>query len=474
VKPAVKSRSLFQLRLRKFRTLKRGYYSFLFLTALYACSFLLPFFMSDRALVVQYDGKKYYPALKSYLHETFGFYEKLGFFKDQVYLAKDFGQPPYQSIDYRQLKAKFESRETLKNLIRRQRDLNEKSDAVHLTEDYLWLRAAEQQSALARDLIAFKPAVENTHDDAAPKVSEAVLAASDAASALCIPRYDDVATQQKTVLEKLTELEKMVEEAPDLKGNYVVMPVFPYSPTESFSDSEDHPNPPHPPSRKHWMGTDDRGRDVLVRLAYGFRVSLSFALLVTVIEYVIGTMIGATLGYFGRWVDTLGVRFVEIWSSIPFLYTIMILADRVGKSFPLLVVLMAAFAWIGIAYYVRGEYLREKAKDYVAAARAIGEGELSIMFRHILPNALTPIIAFAPFAIVGNITALLALDYLGFGLPTETPSWGELIGQGKSQLTQWHVVTFPLLAIFFTLQLIVFIGEAVREAFDPKVFSKLQ
>jgi microcin C transport system permease protein len=143
-------------------------------------------------------------------------------------------------------------------------------------------------------------------------------------------------------------------------------------------------------------------------------------------------------------------------------------------SFWLLVVILAAFGWMTITYYVRGEYYREKAKDYVGAAIALGVSERVIMFRHILPNALTPVVSFAPFVIVANIVALVALDFLGFGLPAPTPSWGELIGQGTEYLTKWWLVFFPLGAVFATLLLIVFIGEAVREAFDPKEYSRLR
>ncbi len=245
-----------------------------------------------------------------------------------------------------------------------------------------------------------------------------------------------------------------------------------YSPFEQFLEEEG--NPPAPPSRKHWLGTDDRGRDVLVRLAYGFRISITFALLVTGLSYAFGTLVGAILGYFGGWVDLFGLRFVEIWGAIPFLYTVIIISSLVQPGFLMLVLILAAFGWLGITFYVRGEFYREKAKDYVAAAIATGESNGVIILKHILPNALTPIIAFAPFAIVANILTLVALDFLGFGLPAPTPSWGELIKQGKENIREWHLVVFPLLAMFLTLQLIVFIGEAVREAFDPKVYSRLR
>jgi microcin C transport system permease protein len=266
--------------------------------------------------------------------------------------------------------------------------------------------------------------------------------------------------------------------------NWALMPPFPYDPNESLLDLPGVP--PHPPSREHIMGTDDRGRDVFARLAYGFNVSLTFALVVLLFAEAFGVVVGSLLGYFGGKLDIVGQRLIEIWSSLPFLYTIIIISSIVvpvyipGRnlvlqpSFWLLIAILAMFNWIGITYYIRGEFYREKAKDYVAAAIAMGVSEPAIMFRHSLPNALTPVISCAPFTIGANITALVALDFLGFGLPPPTPSWGELIGQGMENLTKPWLVFFPLGALFITLLLIVFIGEAVREAFDPKEYSRLR
>jgi microcin C transport system permease protein len=271
-------------------------------------------------------------------------------------------------------------------------------------------------------------------------------------------------------------------------GNWVLMPPYPYSPTESLLDLPG--SAPHRPSREHIMGTDDRARDVFARLAYGFNVSLTFALIVLVLAEGIGVFVGALLGYYGGKIDIFGLRLIEIWSSLPFLYTIIIVASIVvpiylpGRSlilqpsFWLLVAILVIFDWMSITYYIRGEFYREKARDYVGAAIAMGVSDLSIIIRHILPNALTPVISFAPFVVVGNITALVALDFLSFGLPPPTPSWGEMIGQGLDYLagteSKWWLVFSPLSVMFVTLLLIVFIGEAVREAFDPREHSRLR
>lgn len=252
-------------------------------------------------------------------------------------------------------------------------------------------------------------------------------------------------------------------------SGWVLMPLYPFGPNESLVAA-----PESPPSGTHIFGTDDRGRDVFARLAYGFNVSITFALIVLAISYVAGVSIGAVLGYFGGKLDILGQRGIEIWSSLPFLYMVIVLTSLLPPSFGLLVILISLFNWMGITYYVRGEFYREKAKDYVAAAVALGASSPTIVFRHILPNALTPVISFAPFAAVTNITALVALDFLGYGLRAPTPSWGELIQQGVMHFRDWWLVLFPLGAMFMALMLIVFVGEALRSAFDPRTNSEGQ
>jgi microcin C transport system permease protein len=318
----VRSESIFRKRLRKFRRLKRGYYSFLLIFGLYLFSFLLPCVMTNQPLAVKFHGNYYFPMLRFHSATEFD--------------SAAFGEP-----DYRALKKQFSTAG---------------------------------------------------------------------------------------------------------KGDWVLMALYPYGPNEALLDLSD--SPPNAPSRQHPFGTDDRGRDVLVRLAYGFNISMTFALLVTMFSESVGTMVGAALGYFGGKVDIVGQRFIEIWSSLPFLYTIIIISSIVvpvyvpGRmqvmqpSFWLLVIILAMFDWVGITFYLRGEFYREKAKDYVGAAIATGVSEPAIMFKHILPNALTPVVSFAPFVIVANIGALVALDFLGFGLPAPTPSWGELIGQGMENLTK--------------------------------------
>ncbi len=259
------------------------------------------------------------------------------------------------------------------------------------------------------------------------------------------------------------------------KGNWVLMPPYPYSPIENLLGQLDG-KPPTKPDSKHILGTDNRGRDVFARIAYGFQISISFAALVTILSYILSVVIGGLLGYFGGRVDIYGLRLIEIFSNIPFLFMVMILVSFLKPSFTLLVVLLVILGgWIGMSYLVRGEFYREKARDYVSAAHALGASDTSIMFKHILPNALTPIITYAPFSMIGNISALVGLDFLGFGLRPPTPSWGELINQGLSEdISYWWLIISPLFMMFFTLNTITFIGEGVRQAFDPRDYSKIE
>jgi microcin C transport system permease protein len=341
--------SLLKKRWRKFKTIKRGYYSFLIIIFLYLISFILPLFIGRSALIVKYNDSFYFP-LFSY------------------HAASEFSQNIPGEANYRLLKKQFKD--------------------------------------------------ENGE-------------------------------------------------------NWVLLPLYPFGPNENLLD-ETESNPPHPPSWQHILGTDTSCRDVFARLAYGFNVSISFALSVTFFAFLIGVIIGAIQGFFGGIVDIFFHRFIEIWATLPIFYVIIIVSSLLVPNFFLLCLIMTLFSWYEITFYVRGEFYREKAKDYVSAAVAMGAPTRKLIFNHILPNSLTPIISFAPFVIVGNIVSLVGLDYLGFGLPPPTPSWGQLIQQGMTNIEYWWLVAFPLAVQFLTLIAIVFIGEAVREAFDPKVYSRLR
>ena len=225
---------------------------------------------------------------------------------------------------------------------------------------------------------------------------------------------------------------------------------------------------PSPPSRENWLGTDDQGRDVAARLIYGFRISVLFGLSLTLLSSIVGIIAGAVQGYFGGLVDLLFQRFIEIWSGLPILFLLIILASVVEPNFGWLLGLMLLFSWMALVGVVRAEFLRVRNFDYVRAARALGVGDTMIMFKLILPNAMVATLTFLPFILNGSITTLTALDFLGFGLPPGAPSLGELLNQGKSNLqAPWLGITsFMVLAVM--LSLLIFIGEGVRDAFDPR------
>ena len=256
------------------------------------------------------------------------------------------------------------------------------------------------------------------------------------------------------------------------EGNWVLMPVYPYSPFEDITYEGNKMY--QPPSREHWLGTDNTGRDVFARLCYAFNISISFALVLTIINYVFGILIGGAMGYFGGRFDLFFQRLIEIWSSLPMLFVIIIISSIIKPSFFLLIGIYTLVNWISMTYLMRAEFYREKARAYVAAALSMGQTDFKVMFKHILPNSLVPIITYFPFSVVAGISALVGLDYLGFGLPPPTPSWGQMLDIGLQNITKWWMVFSPVAAQFFTLLSIVFIGEGVREAFDPKVYSRLR
>ncbi|MEX0729219.1 MAG: ABC transporter permease [Aquisalimonadaceae bacterium] len=225
---------------------------------------------------------------------------------------------------------------------------------------------------------------------------------------------------------------------------------------------------PAPPSSDHWLGTDDQARDVAARLIYGLRISVAFGLVLTVASSLIGIIAGAVQGYFGGWLDLLFQRFIEIWNGLPVLYLLIIMASFVEPTFWWLLLIMLLFSWTSLVAVVRAEFLKVRNFDYVRAARALGVPDRTIMFRHVLPNAMVATLTFVPFILSGSIVTLTALDFLGFGLPPGSPSLGELLAQAKANLhAPWLGVTvFMVLAV--TLTLLIFIGEAIRDAFDPR------
>ncbi|WP_439126709.1 ABC transporter permease [Ramlibacter humi] len=249
-------------------------------------------------------------------------------------------------------------------------------------------------------------------------------------------------------------------------GNWALYPPNRYGPrTLNYFASQ--PNPAAP-SGENVFGTDDRGRDLLAQLIYGFRVSVLFGLALTVIGVVLGVVTGAIQGYFGGRTDLTFQRLIEIWSSMPELYLLIIFSAVFAPSVALLLVLLSLFGWMGLSDYVRAEFLRNRQMDYVRAARALGVGNVRIMWRHILPNSMTPVVTFLPFRMSAAILALTSLDFLGLGVPPGTPSLGELLSQGKANLDAWWISLSTFAVLVVTLLLLTFMGDALRDALDPR------
>ena len=248
--------------------------------------------------------------------------------------------------------------------------------------------------------------------------------------------------------------------------NWVINAPVPYS-YNTINFRSELPNPA-PPTSQNILGTDDRGRDVFTRLVYGFRLSVLFAFVLTAIGVAIGIFAGAVQGYFSGRLDLIMQRVIEVWSSMPELYLLIIFASIFQPSIWLLIILLSLFGWMGLSDYVRAEFLRGRNMDYVRAARAMGQTDAAIMRRHLLPNSMTPVITFLPFRISGSILALTSLDFLGLGVPPTTPSLGELLAQGKENIEAWWLSLSTFIVLVGTLMLLIFIGEALREAMDTR------
>ncbi|CDT54676.1 putative Oligopeptide transport system permease protein oppC [Vibrio coralliirubri] len=248
-------------------------------------------------------------------------------------------------------------------------------------------------------------------------------------------------------------------------SGYIVWPIIPFSyDTINFDISGAVPSEP---DSVNWLGTDDKGRDVLARVIYGFRISVLFGFILTIVSSVIGVVVGATQGYYGGWVDLFGQRFIEVWSGMPTLFLLIILSSFIEPNFWWLLGIMVLFSWMSLVGIVRAEFLRCRNFDYVRAAQAMGVDDKRIMLRHMLPNAMVASLTMMPFILSGSVTTLTSLDFLGFGLPAGSPSLGELLAQGKANLqAPWlGISAFVVLSLMLTL--LVFVGEAVRDAFDP-------
>jgi microcin C transport system permease protein len=265
-------------------------------------------------------------------------------------------------------------------------------------------------------------------------------------------------------------LDPFIKEQLAKPGNFAFFPInnYRHGTLNYFSKL---PNPA-PPSADNWLGTDGNGRDVLARLLYGFRVSMLFALALTIVGTALGIVTGAIQGYFAGKIDLAFQRFIEVWGSLPELYLLIIFAAVFEPSMLLLLVLLSAFGWMGLSDYVRAEFLRNRQMDYVRAARALGLSHWHIITRHVLPNSMTPVVTFLPFRMSGAILALTSLDFLGLGVPPGTPSLGEMLAQGKNNIDAWWISLSTFAVLVITLLLLTFMGDALRDALDPRKADK--
>jgi microcin C transport system permease protein len=261
-------------------------------------------------------------------------------------------------------------------------------------------------------------------------------------------------------------LDPFIRERITQGNNWAIYAPNPYGP-KTLNYFAKEPNPSQP-TTDNWLGTDDRGRDLLAQLLYGFRVSVLFALALTVTGTVLGILTGAIQGFFGGKTDLAFQRFIEIWSSMPELYLLIIFSAVLSPSIGLLLLLLSLFGWMGLSDYVRAEFLRNRQMDYVRAARALGLSNAQIIWRHVLPNSLTPVVTFLPFRMSAAILALTSLDFLGLGVPPGTPSLGELLSQGKNNIDAWWISLSTFAVLVITLLLLTFMGDALRDALDPR------
>ena len=538
-----KSSPLAEKRIRRFKSIRRGYYSFVIITSLFTTSLFLEVLVNDKPVMIRYGDQVAYPAVRD-LTNTWCFFMvgPLATFDR----SEDFGIPGQGPLDYTEFARLVENpKAAFGPIVEKQKsDISELEmeieDVRMEIEEYEadgeepeeWLvedlAAAEKQVVQLRDGLTQLASIEKVFLDGGAGVVWPLYRHGPYKNRLDLPGtapHDPslyipglTPVRQSAMLGEQVDMEYggrlgMRITAGSDSGDqsalsadtkfYALKPTIDSGPVEvsgivivrkvsedgfsgeveilSITPGESLTAGLELSTRflETWeapLGTSDAGIDVLPLLAYGFRVSVGFSLMVLMAGYIVGILAGAIMGYYGGWTDILLQRFIEIWGSVPFLFLIMIVASIVDPGFWVLVIFLVILrSWMAITYQIRGEFYREKARDYVQAAIGSGVSDMTVMMRHILPNSMVPVISRAPFSFVNYISSLVSLDFLGFGLPPTDPSWGRLLNQGFQFLTTSpHLVFLPVLAMATTLFLVVLIGEAVREAFDPKVFSRLR
>jgi len=442
-------------RLQRFRRIRRGFWSFVILMAAMVLSVFAPFLAESRALLVWFEGRPYFP--------TFQYLE-----------MATFGQEPPAGWDGREIETEYFR---LQREWRVEREMHELA-RVRAGSDAAKLAALDAKYPNRGNFVVMPPIPWNPYqndfsaNETLPEIQSA-LGAGNQERAERLARRDGLADLARAIADgSIATLLADPEKSPT--GTLAGLARTGAMPSLAKLGT----SPPHPPDagRRHYLGTDAQGRDVAARLLYGFRISIFFALFLVLSAQVIGTIVGSLQGYLAGRFDILSQRVIEVLIAIPGLYVVIILAALFQPSFWMLLAILALFQCIGITFFTRTEMYREKTREYCLAAKSYGASHLRIVFRHLLPNCLTPLVTFTPFAVVGAIFALTGLDYLGYGLPAPTPSWGELIDQALQTQNRdklWLILA-PFGALTATLVLVVFIGESVREAFDPKQFARYE
>ena len=397
------------MRFARFKSIKRGYYSFWILLVLTLLSFAGELFINNKALMVHHEGKLYFPILRSLPGLS------------KQYKGNDFGEDYTYEAKYRELQSKW--------------------------------KTADSDNWILMPLVPYSAGESDPIDMKALRAKETLIQ-EQCAGELAALRAKT--TDPAWRAEKTDELQTLQEQ--DISQLF----------KKAF-----HPLPPNA-TKKHYLGTDKIGRDIFARLVFGYRIAIVFSLILMLFNYGIGVSVGCTMGYFGKWVDLLGQRVIEILSRVPFIYVIMIAGTIYGRSFGLLLGLMVLFGWMGATWQMRTATYREKERDYIMAARSLGASNARIIFVHIIPSTISLLVTFIPFSISGAIIGLTSLDFLGFGLPPGTPSWGELMKMGTENMDAPWIVSSVVGAMILILFLVNLVGEAIREAFDPKKFTQYE
>jgi len=480
----------------RFRGMRRGWWAFWILLGAYALSLGSEWLANDRPLWIRYEGKMYFPVVKFYPEDAFIGNGRMtrpdykAFAASGAFAGESGNRMVWPLIPYGPLESLKPSDielpdQMIVTAIPEPRvvsaDISAEGRVVRTSSGAEFFGLIKGESI---ELVWELPEPIQTglsarfSNRASPAIDAEASRSGGATAWISLSPYTPRSTSPVKL--RLTFREALASSAAQrtvVDAKHPIWPKgFPALGTEGwrFSTKKEEVHFPFRPVKGHPLGLDSSGRDVAARMLYAFRTSLSFGIVLVLMTMVVGTMAGAVQGYYGGKVDLLGQRFIEIWQSLPFIYVLILLGSVYGQSFLLLLSVYAVFNWIGLSYYMRAEFLRLRKLPFVEAARVIGLPTRKILFRHMLPNALVPLVTFFPFSLVGAIGVMAALDYLGFGLPPPTPSWGELLSQAQEFPQAWWLVLYPALALFAVMLAGVFVGEGLRAAFDPRTHGQME